>query len=279
MPKGQPFGSFFRVIPLFKRSFSTHEGIKPKSGRTTHYDVLNVPRDASKRAIKQAYLKLVKEHHPDSSKNKDGSETFITIKEAYEVLKDSKKRNLYDIELKRNEAHDKSPLGRATGVGWIPSSGSTGYSSERFERYKRYTSGIRNDVEDDPYDGIKTVASLAIAAATILLFCLIGGELIMLRPDEKIDEDEYAEEDVEHERMVISYYNPVNEEWERIIEPYEAPPPQMLAEHYREKTGELPDLGAIKTKLTVLEMPISSTVAPTLLYDRNKRKIIAIEKR
>ncbi|CDR95915.1 chaperone protein dnaJ-2, putative [Babesia bigemina] len=56
-----------------------------KAGRLTHYDVLQLPRDAS---AQQAYLRLVKLHHPDASKRPDSPSIFICIKEAHETLAD-----------------------------------------------------------------------------------------------------------------------------------------------------------------------------------------------
>jgi len=66
------------------------------------YKVLGVPQTASTLDVKKAYRKLVKVHHPD--KVKEGAERkfhealFVEIAEAYEILSDQAKRNLYDYE-------------------------------------------------------------------------------------------------------------------------------------------------------------------------------------
>ena len=58
-----------------------------------YYKTLGVPRDASQEEIKKAFRKLARTHHPDAG----GDEAkFKEINEAYEVLSDEKKRNLYD---------------------------------------------------------------------------------------------------------------------------------------------------------------------------------------
>ncbi|HSX24090.1 MAG TPA: molecular chaperone DnaJ [Candidatus Saccharimonadales bacterium] len=58
-----------------------------------YYEVLGVSKGASADEIKKAYRKAAVEHHPD----KGGDETkFKEISEAYEVLKDDKKRQRYD---------------------------------------------------------------------------------------------------------------------------------------------------------------------------------------
>ena len=59
-----------------------------------YYDELGVKRDATRKEIKTAYLKLSKKFHPD--KKGGDTEKFKLISAAYEVLKDSKSRKHYD---------------------------------------------------------------------------------------------------------------------------------------------------------------------------------------
>jgi curved DNA-binding protein len=61
-----------------------------------YYQALGVPRTAPEEDIKQAYRKLARKYHPDVSKEKDAAQRFKAINEAYDVLKDGKKRALYD---------------------------------------------------------------------------------------------------------------------------------------------------------------------------------------
>jgi len=61
------------------------------------YKVLNVPRDADPKVIKQAYFKLAKKYHPDSHPNdKNAKERFQEVSEAYDVLSDEDKKREYD---------------------------------------------------------------------------------------------------------------------------------------------------------------------------------------
>lgn len=61
------------------------------------YDILGVSRDASQEDIKHAYRKLTKELHPDKHQNdKNAEQKFKEVNEAYETLKDEKKRKNYD---------------------------------------------------------------------------------------------------------------------------------------------------------------------------------------
>ena len=61
-----------------------------------YYEVLGVPRTATKEEIQHSYRKLARKCHPDVSKAKDAEEKFKEITEAYEVLKDPEKRQKYD---------------------------------------------------------------------------------------------------------------------------------------------------------------------------------------
>jgi DnaJ-class molecular chaperone len=61
------------------------------------YEVLGVPRSASAAAIKSAYRKLAKKHHPDSNKNDPkASAKFSEINSANEILGDEDKRKQFD---------------------------------------------------------------------------------------------------------------------------------------------------------------------------------------
>jgi len=61
-----------------------------------YYKILGVNRDASPGDIKKAYRLLARKYHPDVSKESNAEERFKEVAEAYEVLKDPKKRAAYD---------------------------------------------------------------------------------------------------------------------------------------------------------------------------------------
>src|SRR5258708_39061717 len=61
------------------------------------YEVLGVPRSASAAAIKSAYRKLAKKHHPDSNANDPkAAARFSEINSANEILGDDEKRKAFD---------------------------------------------------------------------------------------------------------------------------------------------------------------------------------------
>ena len=61
-----------------------------------YYKILGIAKNASEDDIKKAYRKLALKYHPDKNKSSGAEEKFKEIAEAYEVLSDKKKRDIYD---------------------------------------------------------------------------------------------------------------------------------------------------------------------------------------
>lgn len=80
--------------------------------------------EATEAQIKKAYRKLSLKYHPDKQKHEnDAEKMFHKIARAYEVLSDSDKRQIYDLEgfegLKREEqggGEQRSPFGMFTSI-------------------------------------------------------------------------------------------------------------------------------------------------------------------
>lgn len=66
------------------------------AAKRDYYEVLGVPRDADRAAIRNSFRKLALKYHPDRNKSPDATEKFKEIAEAYAVLYDPKKRAEYD---------------------------------------------------------------------------------------------------------------------------------------------------------------------------------------
>ncbi|TDD76512.1 molecular chaperone DnaJ [Actinomadura darangshiensis] len=62
-----------------------------------YYAALGVRRDASADEVKKAYRRLARELHPDVNPDPETQEKFKEITQAYEVLSDPRKREMYDL--------------------------------------------------------------------------------------------------------------------------------------------------------------------------------------
>ncbi|OBZ79037.1 DnaJ 1, mitochondrial [Grifola frondosa] len=86
---------------------SSSQVMHPSSERAFHasascsspkdpYQVLGIKKDATPAEIKKVYFSLARKYHPDTNPDKNAQDKFVEIQEAYDILKDEKKRADYD---------------------------------------------------------------------------------------------------------------------------------------------------------------------------------------
>lgn len=69
----------------------------PTTAKQDYYELLGVPRKATAKDIRTSFRKLARKYHPDLNPgDKSSEEKFKQLQEAYDVLSDSKKRQIYD---------------------------------------------------------------------------------------------------------------------------------------------------------------------------------------
>jgi len=69
----------------------------PAASKHDYYETLGVARKSSGDDIRKAYRKLARKYHPDLNPgDKSAEERFKNVQEAYDVLSDPKKRQMYD---------------------------------------------------------------------------------------------------------------------------------------------------------------------------------------
>jgi molecular chaperone DnaJ len=131
--------------------------------QSDHYKTLKVSVSATQAEIKQAYRRLVKEHHPDHNPHHTGHEQIARINAAYEVLGDLDSRQSYD---RRREGRSQ-PQTPVTDRHYRPQRPSGASADEQIERWllqvyapidRALMSILRplndrlNDLAADPFD-------------------------------------------------------------------------------------------------------------------------------
>lgn len=108
-----------------------------------YYDVLGLVKSASAEDIKNAYRKLAREHHPDMVADADkasAEKRFKEINEAYQVLSDPSKKQMYDQFGHAGVNNNPGTGGAQRGGGWGPFS------------YSYSTSNAQDFGDFDPMD-------------------------------------------------------------------------------------------------------------------------------
>src|SRR5579862_5950210 len=112
----------------------------PAASKHDYYETLGVARAAKDDEIRKAYRKLARKYHPDLNPgDKASEERFKKVQEAYDILSDSKKRQVYD---QYGFYSDNIPPG---GPGGGPGAGAgqpgMGFGGFDFSEYMNHTGG------------------------------------------------------------------------------------------------------------------------------------------
>lgn len=172
-----------------------------------YYEILEVPRDASQKDIKQAFRKLAMEYHPDRNSNYDAEAKFKEINEAYAVLSNRKQRENYDrygyadekfkqgldLEIWQNKSPEPVPwnigdiakaaivaiavtvaIGIALGIGMIALVGITSLQDIASQNL------TSTEMLQEIFDTLETNGHLNLTLALMFLFMILGEGAIPL---------------------------------------------------------------------------------------------------
>jgi molecular chaperone DnaJ len=110
-----------------------HWTLAPVMPQTDHYKTLGVERSANADDIRKAYRRLARKHHPDLNPgDKAAEEHFKNVQEAYDILSDPKKKQMYDQYGFYSE--NGMPGAGAGGPGGGPHMGFGGFDFSDFAR-------------------------------------------------------------------------------------------------------------------------------------------------
>jgi molecular chaperone DnaJ len=73
-----------------------------------YYDILQVQPNATQEEIKKGYRKLALQYHPDTTTEENFQHLFLEIKEAYDVLSDTKRRQAYHYKKFYKQVHQEA---------------------------------------------------------------------------------------------------------------------------------------------------------------------------
>jgi len=155
------------------------------AAKRDYYEVLNVARTAGAEEVRRAYRRLALKHHPDNVQgDKTEAETrFKELAEAYEVLSDPEKRQLYDRYghegLRGTRMHDFSSMGFGDifsmfedifgfGMGGAGRRGRRGYDLETEVELtlEEVATGVDRELEFDRMDFCETCSGSGARAGT-----------------------------------------------------------------------------------------------------------------
>lgn len=98
--------------------YNMHNMHNKNNSEETYYTLLGVTNSTSHDEIKRAYRKLSMDYHPDrNGGNREKSEKFKKITDAYKILGDESERKKYDFSLNNNLMSMGTGMGMGMGMG------------------------------------------------------------------------------------------------------------------------------------------------------------------
>jgi molecular chaperone DnaJ len=153
-----------------------------------YYAILGIRRDASADEVKKAYRRLARELHPDVNPDPETQERFKEITQAYEVLSDPKKREMYDLGADPFAAGAGAGPGAGFGAGFpfgdimdaFFGTGTTRGPRSRARRGRNATLRVEMDLSETAFG---TTRELTVDTAVVCPTCTGSGTAQGTHPD------------------------------------------------------------------------------------------------
>ncbi|XP_022773110.1 chaperone protein dnaJ 1, mitochondrial-like isoform X1 [Durio zibethinus] len=149
---GKPVDFTATGMPLRERYF--HATGSCCSAKQDYYEIIGVPKNATRDEIKQAYRALAKKYHPDANKNNPSAKRkFQEITDAYKTLQDSEKRREYDRKMRARSSEDMEyGANDAEGFRFYDASGAQGFKYTYGTNFSDSFCKIFSEIFEDEMD-------------------------------------------------------------------------------------------------------------------------------
>uniref|UniRef100_A0A0B7AXE6 J domain-containing protein n=1 Tax=Arion vulgaris TaxID=1028688 RepID=A0A0B7AXE6_9EUPU len=173
--------------------------LRPKQ---THYEILDLSPLATAKDIRQAFLKLSKQCHPDTSNNHTNQKKFVQVNEAYTVLSKPASRREYDASL-----HIAASTSRSHPYGHHQQSDYYSYKGQSFDETDR----VREHKGQHSSDFFTTfcLITAGITFATVYIIMHYMETIIPIPNIKGMRKDLTIDELKQHDLFMVSEYNGV----------------------------------------------------------------------
>ena len=142
----------------------------------SYYEILNVREDATPEEITSSYRRLAKVLHPDVCPSPEAENLFKVVNEAYQVLRDPKKREDYDVSLL---AASDSSFGEYY-KGKRYRDPRTWYYTHTYHSSKRPEHGFQESAHRRKRSSIPRIMQVVLFYATVLMASFILVQLFLI---------------------------------------------------------------------------------------------------